>query len=386
MFWMAQSLFPAITQLPELIRSKDRVIQIAFSCTDARYQSLGEKAFSVHGAYQVVDSSKADYNIQIALLKEPSVALRVFEKDRLMHQSKQSEESWYESFLSALDQAVEITGVSQNLKGIFSERFVFVGKRNSSQELYLSDFFFHRIQQLTSDSALLTRAKCSPNGEQLVFTSYYKSGFPDLFEMDIATGERNTLAAFKGSNTGGVYSPDGLEIALTLSVDGNSDLYILRRYDHYLQRVAKTRALESSPSWSPDGKRLVFASDALGQPQLYTIDVKGGKQNRLKTQISRYCAEPDWNPKNDDLIAYTASIKGRFQIALHSINRGQSIVLTSVAGGALEPSWLSDGRHIVFTERIGGKTRLVLLDTITQHTSPLHSMDLGSASGADCLP
>ena len=98
MFWMAQSLFPAITQLPELIRSKDRVIQIAFSCTDARYQSLGEKAFSVHGAYQVVDSSKADYNIQIALLEEPSVALRVFEKDRLMHQSKQSEESWYESF------------------------------------------------------------------------------------------------------------------------------------------------------------------------------------------------------------------------------------------------------------------------------------------------
>ena len=139
---MVQSLFPAITQLPELIRSKDSVIQIAFFCTDARYQSLGEKAFSVHGAYKVVDSSKADYNIQIALLEEPSAALRVFEKDRLMHQSKLSEESWYESFLSALDQAVQITGVSQNLKGIFSERFVFVGKRNSSQELYQSDFFF----------------------------------------------------------------------------------------------------------------------------------------------------------------------------------------------------------------------------------------------------
>ena len=91
-------------------------------------------------------------------------------------------------------------------------------------------------------------------------------------------------------------------------------------------------------------------------------------------------------PARPILIAYTASIKGRFQIALHSVKRGQSIVLTSVAGGALEPSWLSDGRHIVFTERIGGKTRLVLLDTITQHTSPLHSMDLGSASGADCLP
>lgn len=383
LFWVSNLLHSAVIQLPDLVRSNEKSIPIAFSSTDENYQLIGEKAFSVHGAYRMVDSAKADYSIQIAVLEAPSVALRIFEKDRLIHQSKLSKASQYESFLSALDQAVEVSGRSQNLKGIFSGRLVFVGKRNSTQELYLSDLFFRRIQQLTSDRALLTRAKWSPNGEKLAFTSYYKSGFPDLFEIDLETGARTTLAAFEGSNTGGVYSPSGDQIAMTLSVDGNSDLYLLRRYDRFLQRVVKTRALESSPSWSPDGKRLVFASDALGQPQLFTIDAAGGKQTRLKTQISRYCAEPDWNPKNADLIAYTASIDGRFQIALHSIKRGRSIVLTSVPGGALEPCWLSDGRHLVFTERTRGQTRLVLLDTITQQMSPLHSMDLGSASGAD---
>lgn len=381
--WLSHPLFSAITQLPDLIRSGEQSLGINFSCTDDSYRSLGEKAFSIHGAFRLVDLAEADYRIQIAILSQPSVALRIYQKDRLIHQSKQSKASQYESFLSALDEAVEVTGRNQNLKGIFAGRFTFVGKRNSSQELYTSDFFFRRIQRLTSDRSLLTRAKWSPNGQQLAFTSFHNSGFPDLFEIDLVTGERSILAAFEGSNTGGVYSPSGDHIAMTLSVDGNSDLYILRRSDRLLRRVAKTRALESSPSWSPDGQRLVYASDVLGQPQLFTIYAQGGKQNRLKTQISRYCAEPDWNPLNPDLIAYTASIEGRFQIALHSIQRGQSIVLTSTVGGALEPSWMPDGRHLVFTERTGGQTRLVLLDTISQQTSPLHARDFGSASGAD---
>lgn len=383
LIFSASPLYSAITQLPELVRSNNQSVQIAYFCTDKTYQSLGEKAFNAHGAFHLVDSAKADYSIQVALLEEPSVALRIFKKNRLIHQSKQSKVTQYESFLFALDQAVEVAGVGQKLKGIFSGRFVFVGKRNASHELYQSDLFFHRVQQITFDNALLTRAKWSPNGQQLIFTSYYKSGFPDLFEMDLTTGERKTLAAFEGSNTGGVYSPCGNKIAMTLSVEGNSDLYILRRNDHFLQRVAKTQALESSPSWSPDGQRLVYASDALGQPQLYVIDAEGGRQTRLKTKISHYCAEPDWNQQNEDLIAYTASIEGRFQIALYSIKRGRSIALTSVAGGALEPCWLPDGRHLVFTERIRGSTRLVLLDTVSRETTPLHSMELGSASGAD---
>ena len=72
---------------------------------------------------------------------------------------------------------------------------------------------------------------------------------------------------------------------------GNSDLYILNLNTRNLKRVAKTKALESSPSWSPDGKQLVVVSDSLGSPQLYLINASGGPMKRIKTNISRYCTE-----------------------------------------------------------------------------------------------
>lgn len=372
----------AIINLPDLVRESNDIISVSFACNDANYEKMGKIAFNIHGAYRLVSAKESEFNIQIALLKDKSVGLRITNGTTIIHESKSKLGDNYNSFLHQLDKAVEITGRRENLSGIFSGRFAFVGNREGASELYLSDLFFSKIQQITSDKALLTGPKWSPDGESLLFTSYYKSGFPDLFEMNLTTRQRSTVAAFKGNNTGGVYSPSGDRVAMTLSNDGNSDLYTLDLNTRNLKRVAKTKALESSPSWSPDGDRLVVVSDSLGSPQLYTVDHTGGTMKRIKTNISRYCTEPEWNPIHEHLIVFTASIGGRFQIVLHSFQTGKSEPLTSVDGGALQASWMPDGRHIVFTERFGGSTRLVLLDSITKKIAPLHSMSFGDISGA----
>lgn len=375
-------LSAAIIELPDLVRESNKVISVSFDCNDPEYDKIGKIAFKIHGAYRLVSPKESEFMVQMAVLKDGSVGLRVLSEGTIVHESKKRLNDTYKSFLNLLDKAVEITGSQDNLVGFYSGQFAFVGNRGDAPELYVSDLFFNQIQQITSDKALLIRPKWSSDGRSLLFTSYYKSGFPDLFEMNLVTGKRNTIAAFKGTNSGGVYSPIGDKVAMTLSNDGNSDLYSLDLNTRNLKRLAKTKALESSPSWSPDGKQIVFVSDSLGSPQLYIINSKGGTMKRIKTNISRYCTEPEWNPIDENLIVYTASISGRFQIILHSLKTGESTQLTSVAGGALQASWMPDGRHIVFTERIKGSTRLVLLDSITKKISPLHSMSFGEASGA----
>lgn len=375
-------LSAAIIELPDLIRESNKVISVSFDCNDPEYDKIGKIAFKIHGAYRLVSPKESEFMVQMAVLKDGSVGLRVLSEGTIVHESKKRLNDTYKSFLNLLDKAVEITGSQDNLVGFYSGQFAFVGNRGEAPELYVSDLFFNQIQQITSDKALLIRPKWSSDGRSLLFTSYYKSGFPDLFEMNLVTGKRNIIAAFKGTNSGGVYSPIGDKVAMTLSNDGNSDLYSLDVNTRNLKRLAKTKALESSPSWSPDGKQIVFVSDSLGSPQLYIINSKGGTMNRIKTNISRYCTEPEWNPIDENLIVYTASISGRFQIILHSLKTGESTQLTSVAGGALQASWMPDGRHIVFTERIKDSTRLVLLDSITKKISPLHSMSFGQASGA----
>ena len=148
-----------------------------------------------------------------------------------------------------------------------------------------------------------------------------------------------------------------------------------------IRRLTANKSLETSPSWSPDGSRLVYTSDARGKPQLYEISSSGGTSRRIPTNISSYCSEPVWNPVDENLIAFTAAVRGGFQIALYDAKKRSSELLTSGAS-SLEPTWLRDGRHLVFTQRKGGVIRLMLLDTLTKEVSALHAPSFGEASMA----
>ena len=374
--WVANA---SIVQLPDLVKTSDSIIKVSFSSNDLEYEKIGKAAFFMHGQFKVVKENLADYVIRISVLEDSSALVQISGEVNLNQQINSIDA--YSSFLEALDYTINSVGKKDNLRGFFSGKFSFVGKRNNESELYISDFFFRKIRQITFDKSLLTRAKWSPSGDELIYTSYHKSGFPDLFRLDPNTGQRSIVSAFQGTNTGGVFSPSGNRIAMTLSVDKNTDLYCLNLINKTLKRVCKTDAIESNPSWSLDGKEIVFASDKLGQPQLYKVNSKGGPIQRIRTNISKYCAEPDWNPINKDLILFTASNKGVFQIALHSISEGKSLFVTSTNGGCREPIWLPDGRHFVCTERVGTQTRLILVDTISLKLTPLHSIDFGSLSG-----
>lgn len=382
LFIFQMALPASVIELPDLVRSSDANWKVCVSSENANYQKLGNYAFDAHGAFNSVPESEADFRVALHIDSVNTLVLKIFTGDQLAFESTIESISHYRAFLKALDQAVEYIGRSKNLKGFYSGQLAFLGERSGITELYQSDLFFRKIKALTQDSALIMRPKWSPNGRKLIFTSYYQSGFPDLFLMDVPSGERTILSAFKGANTGGVFTPDGKEVAMTLSVAGNSDLYRIRLEDRKLYRILKTTAIESSPSWSPNGNELVFVSDRSGRPQLYTIQKDGSRLTRLKTNISKNCTEPDWNPVDEDLILFTAIVGGTFQIVEYSIKESRSRILTKSADGALEPCWLSDGRHAIFTERIQTKKRLMLLDTVTKEVSALHSMDFGNVSGA----
>ena len=53
----------------------------------------------------------------------------------------------------------------------------------------------------------------------------YQSGYADVYVIDLASGARNRIVNFPGTNSGAAFSPDGNRIALTISKDGNPELY-----------------------------------------------------------------------------------------------------------------------------------------------------------------
>ena len=101
--------------------------------------------------------------------------------------------------LRACDMVVKATLQSE---GFFAGRLAFVCKQNGFSELYTSDLLFTRISPLTADRAFIAGPKWSPDGRSLLFTSYFKSGFPDIYRIDVDSRRKTPIATFKGLNSG----------------------------------------------------------------------------------------------------------------------------------------------------------------------------------------
>jgi len=366
----------------EAVRRGEGRLAIAVESPDATIAALGRRAFGLHGGYAVASVDKAAFVLNIQQNGNAEVLLTISSGKPLQEQLRRSVSGrdLKNAVLRACDLAVEAT--TPGAKGFFAGKLAFVGKQRGISEIYVCDLLFGNVRPLTRDRSLVTGPSWSPDGSKLLYTTYYKSGFPDIYMIDLQNGAKTPVANFKGTNTGGRFSRDGRRIAMSLSGTGNSEIWVGDSMGRNRKRLTENQSLEASPSWSPDGSRLVYTSDAPGRPQLYEISINGGSSQRIPTNVSNYCSEPAWNPVKENLIAFTAAVGSGFQIALYDANTRSSKILTSVRSDAVEPAWLNDGRHLIFTQRQNGGMRLMLLDTETGKVSELHNPSFGDASSA----
>lgn len=375
------SVLNAQIDLGVLTRTGEGQVALAIESSDASIRTLARRAFGLHGGFAVTIPAEAAFTVRIERADGGNTALLTVGSGAPYQEQLRRTvpgKDLNNAVLRACDLVVEATLKS---KGFFAGKLAFVGKQRGVSEIYMGDLLFTAVRSLTRDRALVTGPRWAPDGSRLLYTTYYKTGFPDIYSINLGTGRKEPIATFKGTNTGGNYSPDGRRIAMSLSGTGNSEIYIADSRGKNMRRLTTNKSLEASPSWSPDGRRLVYTSDALGKPQLYQISVNGGAPQRIQTDISRYCSEPAWNPVDPNKIAFTASIGGGFQIAVYDFKTRSSKQITSGAS-SVEPAWLRDGRHLVFTKREGGRTRLMVVDSETGKVSALHQPGFGDASSA----
>ena len=257
--------------------------------------------------------------------------------------------------------ADEIIEAVTGKKGICSGRLVIVGKRTKTKEIYLCDPDGQNVVQLTKDGKISLAPKWGPDGDTIVYTSYLK-GYPDVYSINVGTGRRNRLAGYPGLNTGADISPNGREVALILSKDGNPELYVKNLRNGELTRLTSSlRAAEASPSWSPDGNQIVYVSDQSGTPQLYIISRDGGRPARMTSRGLENVA-PDWGANG--WIAYTTRVGGRYQVCVMDPSSGVTRQITSDDADFEDPCWAPDGRHLACGRSQQYRSAIYLLDTL----------------------
>jgi len=257
--------------------------------------------------------------------------------------------------------ADEVVSQLTGRRGIAETQVTFLAQENGSKEVYLVDFDGYNLKKLTRDNTVNLSPAWSPDGKWIVYTSYAAHN-PDLIMIDAAGEKRQTLHRLPGLNAAPAWSPDMQKIAMVLSRDQNSEIYLLKK-NRKLHRLTRHFNIDTSPTWSPDGKKIAFTSDrsGTGSPQIYIMDAEKGDSGKV-TRISfgsSYNDNPSWSPDGDK-IAYTSRQGKRFQISVYDLNTHKSQVVSKGLGSAEQPSWSPDGRFLVYRKRINGRFNIFI--------------------------
>lgn len=253
--------------------------------------------------------------------------------------------------------------------GMAASRIIFVMKEADGSELYAVDSDGQNLTRITGDRSIVLSPAWSPLATRVAYTSY-KSGRPILYERDLLSGREAVIADSDGMNGTPAYGPSGTGIAYASSAKGRSAIR-LRTNDGDLAVTEGRYDDAISPSFSPDGKRLAYVSNKLGNPHLFVYNLEGAGEQLLSTFAlggSAYLQAPDWSPAGD-LIVFHTRIEGTMQLAVVRPD-GLGLRYLTDRGRNEDPSWAPDSRHVVFTsDRDGGG--LFVLDTVTGTTRKL---------------
>jgi TolB protein len=363
------------------VLADNRTIPVRVSGATPELNALAVQAFDAHGRYRLVASGFLfDMRFSPAGAAQVRVDISRGPAGGPVVSEAASGASLRSALLAAADIAVARTN-GLGLRGFFSSRLVFIGERTGHQEIYTSDLFFGDVTQVTHDRAIAMTPRWSPDGERVIYTSFFKSGFPDIFQIDLGSYQRTTFVSFKGTNSGARFSPDGRQVAMVLSGEGEPEIYVSNAFGRGVSRRTRSDAVKASPCWSPDGTRLVFAMQP--GPQLYVMPAAGGIPQRVSYDTSRYCAEPDWSRADPDKVIFTMMVGGNYQIGVLDLSKHHGEQVSKAPFDGIEPSWLPDGRHAVYTARTATASRVCILDTETGKSRAVSPAAFGPALQAN---
>ena len=326
-----------------------------------------QRFISFSGWFDPVQPGRdADFMLK-AVASETSVDIFLYhgENNRLKGWRFNRSRGARETAKTVVDTIIEFLFEQLSVRGFCHSRIAFCAEtRSGVRNIFLCDIDGGELEQITSYNTLNVEPCWSPNGKTICFSKYGKTGI-DIVETTVAKPRRSRiLTSFRGINTGAAVSPDGQYMAVILSPDHQVDLYVLGLGRRYQKRLSKGIAVEASPCWSPDGKKLAFVSDRRGNPRIFISNADGSGLEIVPT-VGIDAVTPSWSA--DGKIAYAVRLSrgSNYVLAVYDLKTKENKVVTKGSGSWESPGWAADNRQVVCKRTVNGKSSLWIVDTRT---------------------
>ncbi len=176
------------------------------------------------------------------------------------------------------------------------QSMLFTSSKDGEPDIYQMNLATKQLRRITNDSAIDTEARYAPDGKSFIFTSD-RGGTPQIYRYNLEDGSSRRLT-FKGSfNARGSISRDGQSMALVHRQSGQNYQIAIQDLSSGIVSILTQTPLDESPSFSPNGQMVVYATREGGRGLLSIISTDGRFRMRLPSQ-SGEVREAAWAPAN----------------------------------------------------------------------------------------
>lgn len=219
-----------------------------------------------------------------------------------------------------------------------------VGSAQQNLTMFIHDLVKGKRSILSNRNGLNSGGSFSPDGKY-VYLTISKNGTPNIYKINLKGEEQAQLTKGPSGamNVEVSVSPDGNKLAFSSDRGGSPMIYTMNSDGTNVQRRTFQGKYNSTPTWSSDGKKIAFAGQIETYFDIFTMDADGGNIVRITTALKASGKrasneDPSFSP-DGRYIVYTSDRTGKNQIYLNNLDGSNEHRVTNDSYNYFKPKW-----------------------------------------------
>jgi len=244
------------------------------------------------------------------------------------------------------------------------DQVAFSWNKTGQWQVYTSNPSAPTVRQLTHGKESTISPRFSPDAKMLAYVQDYQGDENfDIFLMRLDNGEARNLTpdTNEAIYPSARWSPDGKRLAFASNRRRKFSIYTMPSTGGDPEQIVDHEFSDSDPKWSPDGKRLAF--NALVSAQdfgVFVVPATGGEVRRLTERDQPIeASSPEWSP-DGDRIAFMSAEHGSYDIGVWDLHSGTLEWITDSRHEYYNPKWSPDGRKLAYLVNRDGNVSIAV--------------------------